>query len=647
MSERGEYQFYGTSASGNDFTSELVTDVDGKIVISGLLPAHNYYLKEVSTPDGYYHGDKEKIPFTVDSTKVNYKIIENVSRSVTLKKMDKKDNKTLENVEFALFDSNNQRLNGFKIDEIKGKKYYTYTNQVTNTGSLLTLADGTLTIRNLPAGKYYLKEVMALPGYILSDEKHEFELKEDYTNDITTIDLGDIYNLSQKASIRMQKVDDKDTSIPLENAYFQLYKRNTGSSWSSGNHDEWSLIDATQFNKSGTFITANKMEKDALITNDNGDISISSLPEGDYYLKEVKAPNGYLLSDKHYHFTIDSSTTESKLNASRTLNEDVMEEVAQNQVVNQKGKASIKLIKYDRALGASVKVDGIEKTLDQIFYENADTQIKVKKPLKGVVFDLYRKDKETIDIQSDTKIATDLISDKYGEILVDKLEIGTYYFVETKTLDNYQLKRDPIVVEVTQADIQKDSATLVKLVDNYSIEYQIDLIKKDKETNALLQGAHFEMYTSNDEVMKFTYDETKNMYIPNEQGTSTLVTNNEGKISIGNVVSKQTFYFKEIKSPDGYKIDEDNNRHTVTIKSADATYTKEETIITELICTNEKMKDGHEPIQPENPDAPQKPQDPQNRPATMDMKNYYFETLLISGILLCVFYMKRKKYAKS
>lgn len=659
MNVNQAYRFYGTSATvdpfDSNFTSKLVSDEHGKLVLSGLLPTKQYYLKEVQAVDGYYDASNQSIPFVVNAKEVNYKLIENVSRSVTLRKVDKQKDVSgnylpLENVEFALYDQNDKKITNFKKETINGIAYVTYTNELGRNEKLLTSSDGTLHIKNLPAGKYYLKEEVALNGYILSSEKHRFELAQEYREGSTIIDLGDVYNLKTDASITIQKVDDQDRDIALKGASFELYQRSGSAAWGSGSHDAWSLVDASQFDLNNTFVSANTIDGNALLTNSEGTLSISALPIGDYYLKEVKAPDGYKVEDKHYHFTIETLTKASKLYSSNDENEDVMEEVVQNKIQNQKGYASIKLVKYDRFEGASVDVNGVSQSLDQVFYEGDITTMTINKPLAGVTFDLYRKDKDTIDIHTDSKIASTLTTNQYGELQVHSLPVGTYYFVETKTLPNYQLKQDPILVEVTNEDIQGTAKTLVKLVDNRYIDYQIHLIKQDKDSTATLADAYFQMYTSDGKLMKFTYDGATGAYLRDDAGSSTLITNKDGKIVVRDLTSQQMYYFKETKSPQGYKIDIENNKYEVMIKSVEASYVGDDIVIGERICKNEKLKESDKPTLPMVPNLPSTPltitNQPRQGPKTMDIENHCKEVFVVSGLILLAVYIKRKHYVK-
>ncbi|MEG0549226.1 MAG: SpaA isopeptide-forming pilin-related protein [Coprobacillus sp.] len=654
LNENGAYQYYGQIDAGSDFTSIVETDEKGKFVLSDLAPNKNYYLKEVSKVDGYYENQNQKVSFTVDTKKVNYKLIENVSRSVTLKKIDKNAEvngtaSALQGAVFSLYTENDVELDCFKKEVIDGTTYFTNTNEASNNDLLTTQADGTLNIRNLPAGKYYLKEKIAPAGYILSDEKHPFTLEKDYSKTIGILDLGKIYNLKKEASLTIRKIDE-NTSKPLEDVAFELYKNESGSVWTSGIHNTWSKIDSTKFNQGTSYITPNKLLEDSLYTNASGEIVLSSIPDGDYYLKEVKALNGYEVSRKHYHFTINNTTQEADLYVSSNEEETTMDQLTNNQITNKLGTGSIEIIKYDRFQGASLKVNGIAQNINQVFYDGSETQVTVKKPLKGVIFDLYKQVGDSVNINTDTKIKAGLTTDKDGKIKVNDLEVGTYYFIEVKALDNYQLKQEPIIFEVAHQDVQEDSKTLVRLVDNYQFEYKVILNKQDKLTGIKLEGAHFELYDSANKVMKFKYNEDKKVYEYDENGTSLLITNQDGQIIIDGLTPQQKYFFKEVKAPEGYKIDSQNNLYEVEIKQADESIVVSEPIITEITCTNEKIttpdisqdeQPGDQPNQ--QPDNSQSTEN-SNKPTTSDITSFSFGTLFLSGCIAIIAYKRKKKH---
>lgn len=83
------------------------------------------------------------------------------------------------------------KVEGFKIVEIGGVKYYDYDG--TTDALLTTDEEGLIQVSNLDSGKYYFKEVEAPENYYLSDEKYTFELTDEISSDVV-VDLGDVVN---------------------------------------------------------------------------------------------------------------------------------------------------------------------------------------------------------------------------------------------------------------------------------------------------------------------------------------------------------------------------------------------------------------------------------------------------------------------
>ncbi|MFV0394215.1 MAG: collagen binding domain-containing protein [Coprobacillaceae bacterium] len=280
--ENGKY-VYNASGSLTSLTTEGGT---GSFVINGLTP-ESYFLKEVTSPSGFYSGQNEKIDFTVENDKITYKLINNDPRSVKLKKVDSDSGDALSGATFKLYKysssdySDKQEVTGFTKTTINGESWYVYdgSSDAVLTVDNATATKGQLQITHLEAGKYFFEEVTAPNGYLVSNQKYEFELADTIPSDgITTIDIGNVENTLDVGDVKLTKVD-KLTNGKLQGAEFSLFKED------------------------------NTLVSSGLTTDINGEITYTDLAPGKYYFQETKAPTGYVLDTTKLEFEILSNQT--------------------------------------------------------------------------------------------------------------------------------------------------------------------------------------------------------------------------------------------------------------------------------------------------------------------------------------------------
>lgn len=249
-----------TDAGGNDLlTSGKCDKGTGKCLISlpksvmRMYDGQKLYLKETNPPNGY-----EPLPtlieFTVDLAQSPQVIrVSNVQSgdhdkaSIKIKKTDEQDGQALEGAEFGLYTDSTC---------VEDKKVAQGT----------TADDGMLTFNGLyPGATYYLKENRAPEGYVLQAEPIPVKAAE-------TAELMEIKNEKAVAGIRVIKVDQEDHSEKLEGAKFGLYT------------------------DPETKVPVKKQEVQT--TDGNGEVIYRNLlPNTTYYLKELKAPDGYCLRE--------------------------------------------------------------------------------------------------------------------------------------------------------------------------------------------------------------------------------------------------------------------------------------------------------------------------------------------------------------
>ncbi|WP_283700282.1 MSCRAMM family protein, partial [Clostridium perfringens] len=126
----------------------------------------------------------------------------------------------------------------------------------------------------------------------------------------------------------------------------------------------------------------------------------------------------------------------------------------------------------------------------------------------------------------------DLTSNEDGKINLKGLEYGKYRVDEVSTLWNYVLNKEPIYFEI------KENGQVVKLeMENKKIRANVELIKIDADTKRPLEGGVFELWNGEKLVGEYT-------------------TNKDGKISLENLEAGN-YYWKEVKAPNNYILDED------------------------------------------------------------------------------------------
>lgn len=177
-------------------------------------------------------------------------------------------------------------------------------------------------------------------------------------------------------------------------------------------------------------------------TNDKGIIQIDNLRIGDITIKEISAPEFYIVDS-----TIINETLE--FNSTTTVN-----------LTNEHKKGNLKVYKVD-----------------------ADNN---KKSLEGIKFELYAKNVDA-PYKEDELIGT-YVTDSDGKIEIDNLWTGEYYLKEIETDIYHKLNTKEIVLKI------KQNETTELTVKNELKKGQVKVVKIDKDNNEVkLEGVTFEI----------------------------------------------------------------------------------------------------------------------------------------------------------
>lgn len=274
----------------------------GEVTLPLQLDAGTYTIEEIKVPVGFLELE-EPITFTItnqydyDVDEDGHPILEVVVKNaqpkgkVILKKTDKKTAVPLENVEYELTAKDDI------ISAIDGSILYK-KGSIVATGT--TDENGQLEIDDLFLGHYELKETLANEGYVLSSKVHDIQLtQENTTQKLYTFNI-DVTNIAPTGEIHLVKTD-KDTGDLLSGVQYQL----------TAAQDIYSLDGRnTLIYQKDETVSKDISEDGYYLTNELGEINISELPLGKYYLKETLPLEGYATDQTIYEIELSYDGSE-------------------------------------------------------------------------------------------------------------------------------------------------------------------------------------------------------------------------------------------------------------------------------------------------------------------------------------------------
>lgn len=537
--------FEMVKADTNEVVENMTTKENGKIT-SGLHPFGDYIIREIKAPNKYTLNGKE-YPVTISEHMQTIEITHAnriIKGRVAINKFDSEFNDLkLKDAEFTIYDKNDNEVDKLITDE-NG-----YDESI-----------------DLNYGDYYMKETKAPVGHKLIDKVYDIQIRED-----KKVYTFDVPNDVIKGSIQIVKVDSENEEKPVEGAGFDV---------------EAVKVDSIE---TGTVV-------DHVVTDKDGFAFTKPLRYGEYKFVETDTPEGYWQSDREYHVNIteDNKTyvkyvknqpIQAKLRVVKTDSKDNTPiEGVKFQVRNTDTNELVTFKNFVGILPVPTKVLTTDKNGEIITPQNLDygnylleeaepkegyigiepTPFKIDEnaPLEdikdlGTIYtikvsnDRITGDVELLKVDSETKEPLadvnfkftcidgfmkdqtwDLTSNEDGKINLKGLEYGKYRVDEVSTLWNYVLNKEPLYFEI------KENGQVVKLeVENKKIRANVELIKIDADTKRPLKDADFELWNG-------------------EKLVGTYTTNQYGKILVENLEAGN-YYWKEVKAPNNYILDED------------------------------------------------------------------------------------------
>ena len=611
------------------------TDENGYLILPESLKCGNYRIEEVSAPDGYtqntqyveikvdkntaYQMDSVSgdaiITVTYENHPVKGKLV--IHKSGETLKSFKKDfvyeETSLEGAEFEIYAAEDIFTPDHQVDE-QGNRHVIYAKD-TLVKTVTTNKNGEAVIKDLPLGKYRVKETKAPAGFVLNPDSQEvsFIYKDQNTPEIE--EKLEFSNERQKVELSVEK-QDAETGKALKGATFGLYNKEAISS------GDKVIVKADTLLQE---ITSNEKGKAAFTLD---------LPLGRYYVKELQAPAGYVSSDEILEFDATYQGQDVKTIKLKSVkkNQPTTVEVTKADITTgteldgasmsvldkdgnvidswtsvkdsphvikrlQVGKtyilreelapygylratdveftisdtAEVQKVKMeDEVPVARLLVNKKGEFLDSVsLLDNAKGMIEhlfnyVTGNLTDVTFNVYAAeairaaDGVSADYYAADELVGSITTDGNGIAQMDNLPLGRYYIVEKETSHGYVLDNEPRYVDLTYRDQDTPLVTYSADWQNARQRVQVEVLKKEKDSDKVLSGAIFGLYAADDIVSS-----KGKVLLAKDTLIELKTTDEEGKIQfVADLPVDSRYYIKELAAPDGYVTDQEPQKFT-------------------------------------------------------------------------------------
>lgn len=397
-------------------------------------------------------------------------------------------------------------------------------NDKNRVSSLKTNENGWSNTIELNADTYYLKEVTPPKGYALSSAINKITVTSGKTTQYGTNGELKDYPQADPVDILLGKVD-KETNKNKPQGSASLAGAEFTVKYYKGLYDS-DPAKSGQIPARSWVLKTDKdgfayLDSDYKVSGDDFYMfrNIATIPVGTITIQETKAPTGYFINNEVFVRKIEANGKDQYVS---TYNQPTVNE---------------KVIKFN-----------IKKV-----------QAGTSTPISGAVFRHTLPNGSTEDLETNGS----------GEITITGLASGTHKIKEIKSPDGYQLNPNEVVFNVasgtgritftsgTNSLVTQGTkgsgdgyATFGDKVNPFNLK-----ITKTNEHGKVLKGAEFTVYS--DEKCEKVVD--------------TQTSDEKGLLTFKNLDVEKTYYFKETKAPQGYRIPVDENGkayvHSVYVKA--------------------------------------------------------------------------------
>ena len=428
--------------AAGELVGTVTTDENGEAFLSNL-PLGSYKIVEVTAPEGFVLNEEaQTVTFTYkdqETPVIEQEAVFQNDRQKVEVSVVKKDAETQAEVEGAVF--------GLYAKEDILAHGEVIVRADTLIGKALSDENGKAVFMNdLPFGCYYIKEEAAPDGYVSSDKV--VEVTAEYQGqEIPVVELSSEYE-NEPTKISVKKTD-LTTGVELEGAKLTVLDKdgNIVDSWTSVKGEEH---------------------------------LIERLTVGETYtLREELAPYGYLKAEE-ITFTVEDTAQIQKVE----MKDDVPTGTL---IINKKGEF----------LEDVTLADTIGGWISHLFEY-------ITGALKDVTFEVYvlediqAADGESEDYYKKDELIATITTDETGIAKLSDLPLGKYYVKEKETAEGYVLDGEIREIDLSYVDQDTVEVTWSGDWQNNRQKAEVSVLKKEKDTDRVLEGAVFALSAKED-----------------------------------------------------------------------------------------------------------------------------------------------------
>ncbi len=532
------------------------TGSEGFLITPVKLEVGNYEIEEIEAPEGYvlngYEGNsnrgeteltpKEKIQFEIMGNAA-YCIDEGLNEIVVVQKQENQAQvgsikietvgeyiKKIENGEITYEEGGVARAT---YEIVAKEDIISQDNQTTlyTAGEVVQTvtsnSEGIAYAENLPIGTYYVRQTVAGEGFKHNTEEKEItigyeqgENGEEASKTPVIFKTTKFRNERQKLDIEIEKQDENNQAV-LPGAIFGIYAKEN------------------ILGRDGTIVKRENELIETVTTNENGIAEFSKeIPLGKYYIKELKAPEGYILREEIIEINGNYQTDQREINSIKevyTNNKTSINAVKTNiegeqisgailQIQDQQGTVvqewetgenpqGIEGLGYDKEyrlvektpapgyvtaneisfkLNSQGKIGEGEEVKDTITMVDERTKIQIdvvdketKEKLEGMEFEIVKETKDEEGNVIKEEIVGEFTTSSEESYYTEGLPIGEYILRQKEITDEDYIQKGYVTMKRKEFTI-KDVTGVQEIVIEQELS-QIKLEFKDAETGEVIE----------------------------------------------------------------------------------------------------------------------------------------------------------------